>query len=221
MMKKVVVISPHPDDETLGCGGTILRYKELGYKIYWINMTDMKIEYGYDERRVEKRSEEIDKVCKMYEFDGFYNLELRPAYLDTYPKSEIIMRISEIISELEPNIVILPYENDIHSDHKVTFDCIYSCSKIFRHPSIKKILAMEIISETDFALGDKGFLPNYFVDVTNYLEKKLEIMKIYESELGRHPFPRSEDSINALATLRGVQAGVEYAEGFRLIKYIE
>jgi LmbE family N-acetylglucosaminyl deacetylase len=221
MYNKILIVSPHPDDETLGAGGTILKYKALGYKAYWLNMTDISLEYEYNESKVKERREEIEKVCRIYGFDGFYNLGLRPAYLDVYPKSEIISKVSQIINEVKPDVVILPYEGDIHSDHKVTFDCIYSCTKIFRYPSIKKILAMEIISETDFGLPDKGFLSNYYIDITDYLEKKVEIMKIYKSEIENHPFSRSEDSMKALATLRGAQAGVKYAEGFRLLKCIE
>lgn len=221
MNDKVLIVSPHPDDETLGAGGAILKYKELGCKVYWLNMTDIRLEYDYDSERVQKRREEIEAVCKTYDFDGFHNLELRPASLDIYSKSQMISKISKIVNEIKPNIIILPYQEDVHSDHRVTFDCLYSCTKIFRYPSVKKILAMEIISETNFALPDKFFSPNYFIDITDYIEKKIEIMKIYESEIEKHPFPRSEDSIKALAILRGAQAGVKYAEGFKLIKYIE
>ncbi len=81
----------------------------------------------------------------------------------------------------------------------------------------------ECISETEFApsLPEKTFMPNYFVDISEYLQKKLEIMKIYDSELGDHPFPRSLRNLEALATFRGASIGVEYAEAFQLIKYIE
>lgn len=81
----------------------------------------------------------------------------------------------------------------------------------------------ECISETEFAptLSEKVFLPNYFVDISTYFAEKLEIMKIYESEIGTHPFPRSLRNIEALATYRGASIGVEYAEAFQLIKYID
>ena len=87
MNDKVLIVSPHPDDETLGAGGAILKYKELGCKVYWLNMTDIRLEYDYDTERVKKRREEIEAVCKTYDFDGFHNLELRPASLDVYSKS--------------------------------------------------------------------------------------------------------------------------------------
>ena len=81
----------------------------------------------------------------------------------------------------------------------------------------------ECISETEFApaLHEKVFLPNYFVDVTEFMDEKLEVMKIYESEIGEHPFPRSIRNIEALAVFRGASVGVEYAEAFQLLKFID
>jgi len=78
----------------------------------------------------------------------------------------------------------------------------------------------ECISETEFApaLPEKAFQPNVFIDISVNLEEKLELMKIYDSELGEHPFPRSERNIRALATYRGATCGVEYAEAFQLLK---
>ena len=80
---------------------------------------------------------------------------------------------------------------------------------------------MEILSETDFASSDTGFIPNYFVDISDFLEKKIEIMNIYKSEIKNHPYPRSKENIRALAIHRGASVGCKYAEGFILIKGIE
>lgn len=218
---KILVISPHPDDETLGAGGTLLRYKKENKKIYWLNITDMKLEYGYEEEEIEKRQEQIRKIDKKYGFNGMYNLRLEPSGLDKYPRNQLISKLSSIISEIEPSTIILPYRYDIHSDHKIVYDSIHAVSKIFRYPTIKRILCMEIVSETEFASNENGFIPNYFIDITPYLKEKIEIAKIYESELGEHPFPRSTESLKALAIIRGASSGVKYAEAFRLIKNIE
>ncbi|TCO73647.1 PIG-L deacetylase family protein [Marinisporobacter balticus] len=220
-MTKMLIVAPHPDDETLGAGGTILKYKQEGKKVYWLNATNTKEEYGYSKSKKLKRDKEIQSVNEAYNFDGFYNLELEPAALDKYPKVEIITEISKIINKVKPNIVILPYEYDVHSDHKIIYECVYACTKSFRYPFVKRVLCMEILSETDFSDSDKGFVPNYFVDITDYLDKKLEIFKIYESEIGEHPFPRSLENIKSLAKFRGASCGVKYAEAFRLMKYIE
>lgn len=218
---RLLIVSPHPDDETLGAGGTILKHKAMDNQIFWLNITNMKEEYGFSKETVEKRNKEIALVKELYRFDGLYNLELEPAGLEKYSSSDIICRISSIINDIKPNVVVLPFKNDVHTDHQRVYDWVYSCTKVFRHPYIKKILAMEVLSETDFCSPENGFIPNYFSDISNYLDKKIEIMKVYESEIGVHPFPRSLENIVSLATNRGATCGVRYAEAFRLIKEIE
>lgn len=220
-MNKILVVSPHADDETLGAGGTLLRYKDEGNEIYWLNFTNVKEEYGYSKERVATRNNEICKVNKLFGFKKMYNLELEPAGLDKYNKMELISYVEPIIREIEPSTILLPNREDIHSDHKIVFDTVFSCTKSFRYPFIKKIMVMEIVSETDFSYNLKSFNPNYFIDITGYLDQKLKIMRIYESELESSPFPRSVENINALATNRGAMAGKCYAEAFMLIKAIE
>lgn len=218
---RILVVTPHPDDETLGAGGLLLKYKQNGDETYWLNITNMREEYNYSKEVVEERQEQIRKVIGMYKFDGFFNLELQPAYLEQYESGEVISEISKIINNVKPNMIILPNRTDVHSDHKRVFDWCYSCTKIFRYPYIKRILTMEILSETDFAVSDNAFSANYFVDITDYFEDKIKIMKIYSSEIGGHPFPRSVEGIEALAKLRGISAGVKYAEAFKIIKFID
>jgi LmbE family N-acetylglucosaminyl deacetylase len=103
------------------------------------------------------------------------------------------------------------------------FEAVYSCTKSFRYPFIRKIYMMETLSETDFALSTKedSFVPNVFVDISEFLQKKIDIMRVFESEIADHPFPRSLRNIEALATLRGATAGCEYAESFMLLKEIQ
>lgn len=215
----VLIVAPHPDDETLGAGGYILKQKRLGNQVFVLNMTHMKVDYGYSSERIRMRDVEIQKMITAYSLDGFYNLNLKPAGLDTYPASEIIQKISQVIEKIKPSVIVLPYRFDVHSDHRVTFDLCYSCTKTFRYPYIKKILMMEVLSETEYAIN--GFQPNYFVDITGFIEKKIEILKIYKSEIKKHPFPRSEEAVKATSLLRGLMAGYVYAEAFVLVKYIE
>lgn len=218
---KLMVVSPHPDDETLGAGGMLLKYKDFGNDIFWLNITNMQVKYGYAEDIVKKRNEQIKKINEKYRFNDFYDLSLRPSCLEKYDSSEIINKISDIFKGVQPDMVILPNRTDAHSDHKTTFDWCYACTKIFRYPFVKNILTMEILSETDFGLLDNYFIPNYFVDISNYFLIKEEILNIYESEVSQHPFPRSSEGIEALAKLRGIAAGVKYAEAFKVIKIIQ
>lgn len=215
----ILIVAPHPDDETLGAGGYILKQKLLGNQVFVLNMTHMKEVFGYSSERILIRDIEIKKMIESYSLDGFYNLNLKPAGLDTYPESEIIQKINQVVEKIKPTIIILPYQFDIHSDHRITFNLCYSCTKTFRYPYIKKILMMEVLSETEYAISI--FQPNYFVDITDFFDKKIEILKIFKSEIDKHPFPRSEDAVKAMSVLRGTMAGVVYAEAFVMLKYIE
>jgi LmbE family N-acetylglucosaminyl deacetylase len=136
---------------------------------------------------------------------------------------ELVNRISKIFQDIKPEVIYVMNRSDAHSDHRIVFDAVMSCTKSFRYPFIKKVLMYECLSETEFApsLPERFFQPNYFVDVSSYLQKKIEIMKVFKSELGEHPFPRSIANIEALARFRGANIGAEFAESFQLLKFID
>jgi len=221
-MKKILVVAVHPDDETLGCGGTLLKHKAAGDMIHWCIVTSVSKESGFSEDQVYAKEQEIKQAASRYGFDTVEHLNFPTTKLDQSPLEELIRRFSETIDRLEPNIIYLPFKYDVHSDHRVAFDATFSCTKNFRHPSITKILMMETLSETDFAtaLPAETFVPNYFVDISKFIDKKIEIASIYASEMGKHPFPRSETSIRALASLRGTAANCVAAESFMLLKEV-
>lgn len=221
-MKKVLVFAIHPDDETLGCGGTLLKHKEQGDEIHWLIGTQIHESDGFSEERIVERNKEIKKVSEMYSFTSIHNLEIPTMRVDEYSMSELISKVSDIFKEIEPNIIYLPFKSDAHSDHRIFFEAAYSCTKVFRYPFIETIYMMETLSETDFSLSTKEdyFVPNTFVDISQYMDMKIDIMKVFESEIGDHPFPRSERNIKALATYRGATANCEYAESFMLLKTI-
>jgi len=222
-VNKVLVIAVHPDDETLGCGGTLCKHKDNGDEIHWLIATDIKESDGYNASKIEKRDEEILKVGDLYGFSSVNKLGLSTTKVDEHSMSELISIISPVVNKIRPNIIYLPFKGDAHSDHKCIFEATYSCTKSFRYPFIKKIYMMETLSETEFSLSSKedSFVPNVFVDISRYVDKKIELMSIYKSEIGKHPFPRSDKNIRALATYRGATSGCDYAESFMLIKEIK
>lgn len=221
-MKNVIIIAPHPDDETLGCGGTLLKHKQAGDNIAWVIVTNILPKYGFKKEIIANRQKEIKKVTQAYKFKKLYMLNYPVAYLDVVPKKELIVKIGNIFNEFQPNIVYLPNRSDIHSDHFVTYSTGMACTKSFRFPFVERVLMYECISETEFepALQENMFVPNYFIDVTDFLEKKIQIMSIYASELRDHPFPRNSENIKALALNRGAIISVKYAEAFQLLKYV-
>ena len=217
---KILVISPHPDDETLGAGGTIARAKKEGHQVYWLNITSISEQGGYAKDIIAEKEAQIEEVNKFFEFDGRLDLKLPTTKLDLIPCGEGIGYVSVYINKIQPEIVILADYNDAHSDHRCVFEWLHASTKVFRYPFIKCILAMEILSETNFGLPANPFIPGVYVDISDYLDLKLEAVSMYKNEIAKHPFPRSIDSIKALACLRGSEAGVRYAEAFRVIKMI-
>jgi LmbE family N-acetylglucosaminyl deacetylase len=217
-MEKVLVVAVHPDDETLGCGGTLFNHKNSGDSIHWLICTQTNPKGDF----FKKRTQEITEVSTKYNFNTVSNLALNTMRVDEYSMSELINKISKVINDTQPSIIYLPFKGDVHSDHKKIFEAAYSCTKSFRYPFIKKIYMMETLSETEFAPSAKedAFVPNVFVDISKFMDKKIEVMEIFESELGEHPFPRSIRNLKALATLRGATVGCEYAESFVLLKEI-
>ena len=120
--KIVLIVAPHADDETLGCGGTILRNLESGAEVHWLLITKMCESYGYSQIQVQKRKDEIELVSNTYGFSGVHQLNFQPASLDTIPKSELINSLSAVINEVKPEVVYTVYRNDAHSDHEVVYD---------------------------------------------------------------------------------------------------
>lgn len=220
-MQNILVVAVHPDDETLGCGGTLLKHKAQGNEIHWMIVTAMSAECGFTPEMMERREREIEKVAQMYGFDSVHRLGFPTTRLDEVPMSQLVVAMSKVFQSVQPNQVFLPFQHDVHSDHQHAFAAAYSCTKVFRYPSVRKVMMVETLSETDFAQSASGgFVPNLFVDVSDQFVRKLEILRVFESELRPHPFPRSEESITALATLRGAAAGSKYAESFMMLKEI-
>ena len=210
-----LVIAPHPDDEVLGVGGTLLRRKTEGAEVAWVIVTMIPAESG----RSEERAEEISRITDLFRFDKVFSLNFPTSQLDQVPVSELVSGVSNAFKLFEPEEVFVPHPSDIHTDHRIAFNAVAACTKWFRYPSVKRVLAYETLSETDFGLGtDRGFRPNVFIDIAPFLEEKLRAMDIYASELGKFPFPRSQQAIRALATLRGAASGFAAAEAFELLR---
>ena len=216
-MKKILVVTPHPDDQTLGCGGTLLLHKKNKDKIYWINFTSMFKNDGFSIKTISRRNKEIKKILKTYKFDKFIDLGYRTKFLDLVARDELISRLSMEVNKIKPNTIYIPYWFDRHTDHQIVSNVSLTLTKSFRFSYIKKIYAYEIVSETNLQY-DSNFIPNSYVDITSTIKKKLNVLKIYRSEIKKHPFPRSKEVIYSQAIIRGSESGFKFAEAFHLVK---
>lgn len=216
MKRNIIVFSPHADDESIGCGGTIMRLAEAGEEVTWVLFTDPKEEFGYTKRFVDERQKQHKFVIRELGIKNLINFAYEPSSLGDIPMASLVAQVRQVLKNIEPYKVFLPFRHDAHSDHKVVFDCALAACKPFRNRSIQEINIYETISETEFNFDPNAhaFRPNSFVDISAYLDKKLSVVSIYKNELSAHPFPRSIDNLKALALHRGATAGVRYAESF-------
>lgn len=205
-MKKVLVVAVHPDDETLGCGGTILKHISEGDEVSCVFVTS-----GNNNQKTI-----VDKVAKTYGFNSIHLLHIQELTLTDESLNSIITLLGNVIKKVKPNILYIPNRSDVHSDHRITFEACLPFTKQFRYPFIKEVYMMEVPSETEFApsLLSLAFIPNTFVDITAYMDKKMEIMSLYDSEIMDEVYPRSNSSIEAMSRFKGSRIGVKYAEAF-------
>lgn len=216
---KTLVIAPHPDDEVLGVGGTLLRRKAEGAELAWLIVTGISEANGWRKEQVERRGDEIARVTAVFGFDHVFTLDFPTTQLDRIPIGDLVGAISGVFKVFQPDEVFVPHPSDVHTDHRAVFDAAAACTKWFRYPSVKRVLAYETLSETDFGLRTElSFRPNVFVDIAPFLEEKLRAMDIYASEVAAFPFPRSHDALRALAKVHGASSGYHAAEAFQLLR---
>ncbi|MCK5541284.1 MAG: PIG-L family deacetylase [Desulfobacterales bacterium] len=249
-MTDVMVVAVHPDDETLGCGGTLLRHKEQGVNIHLLLITamyhndkdgkiytmgsdgkerDLPMYFNYTNRHisfpkkeVKIKAEEISSVIKAYGFSTVNELRIPTTTVSLQDESIIVEKIAATFSKVRPNILYIPFFQDAHGDHRAIFPIVNSCIKTFRYPFIEKIYMMETISETEYALPSAGnnFIPNHFVCIDKWIDQKVAIMETYKKEIQESPLPRSKEMIRAQSNFRGSMAHCEHAEAFMLLKEI-
>lgn len=221
MSKPTLIFSTHPDDETLGCGGTILKHAEEGDNLYWLIVT-VPHEPQWSAEIRERKAKEIELVSQAYGVKKTYKLGFPTAKLETVPQGELIDAIRGVIAEVKPEIVYMIHAGDVHTDHRVAFQAAMSVIKPFymRRFGIRRVLSYETLSSTDAAppQHSTAFVANSFVDITPYLERKIEIMSLYETETHPDPMPRGPSAIRALARFRGATMNLEYAEAFMLVR---
>ena len=216
---KILVIAPHPDDEVLGCGGTIAKHSENGDDVYLIIATKAYTP-DWTEEFIKNREREIKESNKILGIKKTYFLNYPTVKLDTIPQKELNESIAKIVNKIKPDIVYIPFKGDLNKDHRLLFEASLVALRPIHH-KVKKILSYEILSETEWGQEIEVFKPNVYVDITKTFNKKIEAMKAYGSELREFPHPRSLKAIEALAIKRGSEIGVKYAESFYLIREIQ
>lgn len=216
---KVLVIASHPDDEVLGCGGTIAKHTKIGNEVYLCIVTKAYAP-EWSEEFLKNRPKEIEKSNKILGIKKTHFLDFPTVKLDTISQKELISSISKVVSEVKPSVVYVPHKGDLNKDHRLVFEASLVATRPINH-KIKRVLSYETLSETEWGQQIESFIPNIYVDISETIGQKIEAMKAYESEIKEYPHPRSLELINILARKRGSEAGVNFAEAFVLIREVE
>ncbi len=224
MNKKVLIISPHADDEILGCGGFISKYSKRNYQINVLVLTNANKGapeiYSSEEIKMIRKEAKISNTFIGTKKLFFENL---PALnLNNYPLYKITRVIDNFISKINPETILIPSASDIHEDHKIIFKAAKVSVRPNQKSNLKKILSYEVLSETEWNEEEKSFNPNYFVNLKKSdVDNKIKAFLKYKSQVKKFPHPRSKEAILNLSRFRGSQAFMEYAEAFKVEKIFD
>lgn len=219
---KVLIIAPHPDDEILGVGGTIAKRANDGHDVYVCVMTKGCEPLFSAESVDQVRSEcmEADSVLGVKET---IFLDFPAAMLETVPRYKLNDAIVKVIQRIKPDEVYLPHRGDMQQDHKMVVDAAMVALRPKYDHVVKRIYAYETLSETGWDIPNtvNEFIPNVYENISDTLEKKLDAMRVFQSQLADFPAARSLGAIEALAKYRGATVNVMAAEAFTLIREIK
>ena len=217
--KKLVVIAPHPDDETLGCGGTIARFAASGTEVSVLVVAG-HLPPLYAEAAFETTRREALAAFKIMGVAQSAFLRIPATLVRDVPVAELNGKINGFICEIGPDMVLLPFP-DRHIDHRIIFDaCIVACRPVHA-AAPKAVLAYETLSETHWNVAgiEPVFAPEFFIDTTDYMAKKNAALACYASQINHAP-SRSVEACTALAKFRGSQNGCGYAEAFKVVRIV-
>ncbi len=224
----VLVIVAHPDDEVLGCGGTIARLAREGQDVYIAILGEgitsrFQHREQADQALVEALRCRSRQVAELLGAKDLLTFVLPDNRFDTVPILDVVKIIEDLVDRLQPQVIYTHHGGDLNIDHVVVHRAALTATRpVAGHP-VKEIYTVEVPSSTEWAFGhfQLAFKPNVFVDISETLEIKIQAMQLYESEMQAFPHPRSPEALRAIAHRWGSVAGLKNAEAFELIRSIQ
>jgi len=218
---RILIFAPHPDDEVLGCGGTMAKYSAQGNEVYVVIVTK-----GVSPIFSESRTEETRRYCK--EADRLLGaketifMDFPAVMLETVPRHEFNGAFMQVVSDIKPDIVYLPHRGDMQIDHKMVVDAAMVALRPKYDHVVSKILMYETLSETGWDVPNttNEFIPNVYEDISQYLQKKIDVLSMFKMQMEEFPHARSVEAVRALAVYRGATMNCNAAEAFSLVRCI-
>lgn len=220
---KILVLAAHPDDEVLGCGGTLIHAVRAKSKIKIVFLGEgvsARFAYGKEDSKESLlakkiRENEAKKALKLININDYYFGDRHCTKFDKYPLSNFVKEIEKILDYYKPNIIFTHSKIDLNIDHGIVHQATMIACRPRKNLSVKKIFSFEVPCSSNWTFEEK-FNPNYYIDISSSINLKVKAFSKYKNETRPFPFPRSEKGIKTLAKFRGMQSGLKFAEAFRL-----
>jgi len=221
MGKKVLIISPHMDDEVLGVGGTICRHVQNGDHVTVIIVANRAYNHKYDRASIESEMAASKAAQLILGYQKLLFLDLPDEQLD-HKVIELITPIEENVKAIKPDIVYIPHRGDNNQDHRAVFEAVRVVLRPFSNFAPEMIRSYEVPSSTDISPGvsEWPFIPTCYINISDWLDKKIEAMNCYDKESRSFPHPRSPEAIKAFSMKRGSEISLNAAEAFMIIREI-
>jgi len=219
---KILILIAHSDDETIGCGGSILKHVENNDQVFAACFTDGVSSRNKNKKNIDTRKKQSIKASKILGFNWVDQFNFEDNALDKGPIIKIIKKIENIKKKLRPDIIYTHSKYDLNIDHRIVFQSVLTAFRPQPNDKSVEIRCMEIASATDFGeqMNIGAFKPNLFINIKNSWIYKEKALKVYRHEMKTYPHSRSIASIKNQSKLRGSQAGIEMAEAFEVIRKI-
>lgn len=215
---KIAVIAAHPDDEALGMGGTLLKFKKLGHEIHLLFISDGITSRSEQKEIIDNRRRNFQQAMDFLRPTTYQVLEYPDNKLDSIPLLEIVQKIEGFLYKIRPDMLFTHFINDLNIDHQIVSQSCIVATRPGSRTFVKEILCFEVLSSTDWNLGREKFSPNYYIDISDYIDEKISYLDAYEDEIRQSPHARSVKVVNALSQIRGSEVFTNNAEGFILLR---
>mgnify|MGYP005659101447 FL=1 len=219
MSKNIVVFAAHPDDEALGCSGTLSRHVDDGDNVFIVFMADGETSRHTNKVELSDRKDSAYRSCEIIGCHKPEFIDYPDNRMDTVEFLDIVKKVEYFINKYKPLIVYTHYQNDLNIDHQITYRATMTACRPQPSFCVKEIYSFEVLSSTEWSL-ESVFNPKKFVDISNTLSRKLDALDEYASEMRSFPHTRSKDAVLALAKLRGSSVGVKSAEAFQIERFL-
>jgi LmbE family N-acetylglucosaminyl deacetylase len=225
-MKSILVVAAHPDDEVLGCGGTIAKMADQGVTVHVAFLADGVFSRVGDtaaqQEELQARRVAAKKACNILSVKSVSFGRYPDNRMDTVALLDITKVVEELIAEHRPDTVFTHHVGDVNIDHRRIHEAVVTACRPQRGHVVKTLLCFEVPSSTEWQLPNSApaFLPNWFVDISTTIDRRLAALEVYAAELRVWPHPRSKQGLEYLARWRGATVGVDAAEAFMLGRHL-